>query len=1026
MKKHNLLILLFLVFYFQVSAQNKIITGSILDENAEPAIGATIRVKGATSHGTTANIDGKFSIEVSQSTTTLLISYVGYEATEVNIAGKTQINVVLLPTATALKEVVAVGYGVQKKATMTGSVVTIDTKELLKTPAPNMATALIGRTPGLITYQKSGQPGMDNITLRIRGVETSNNAEPLILVDGVERDFTQLDPNEIESISILKDAASTAVFGIRGANGVMIVNTKKGQEGPVKINLSSNLSFQQPTRMPKLIDAEGFMRMYNEALINDNPTATPFFNEATIQQFLSNENPVEYPNNDWMKVILKPFALQQQHNLTLSGGTKLTKYYTSIGYYTQDGLIRDFAKEIEGRQLNNQYNYNRLNLRSNIDIDVTPSTKIGVMLSGIIGKTTEPLSLWNRLISTTPISGPTIYQGKLVGAGPSSVSIKSPLIDMTGASVTDNNRNTIGFTFNFNQKLDFLLKGLTLRGIASYDSYYLHKVSRSQGDISYYIVYLPDENGNVTMQLKPSGEDFLVRTTDSWDRNRKIHTELALEYSKSIKNHNFSSLLLGTADKKWYSTVVSQDKYYSIPMSYLGLVGRFTYDYSMKYLLELNLGYNGSENFPAKQRFALFPAVSIGWNIAEEKFVKRIIDENILGKFKVRASYGMVGNDVSIGYDMSGNLVNYRFLYLSTPYYVGGGAILGDYATPVLQGGYVEGSLGNENVTWEIAKKSNLGLEISMFKNQLLFNLDLFRSEREGILMRRNTLPIHTGLPLDIYNLGSTINHGFEVESTWRQQMNHFSYHLGGNFSYARNKWIEMDEIKDINNPSTWQTGRSIGQNFGYLADGFFNSYDEIARGPVLGNPGLGETRYVDVNGDGEVNTKDIIPIGYPELPEIFFGVNSGISYKGFSFSILFQGATHTSKIMRGKFQKPFDNNGGLLGFTVAERWTPENAEIAKRPRLTLNYANPTSYLPSTLWLRDGSYVKLRNVEFAYQFDRSKVKKILGVNGLGLYIQGQNLFIWDKLKYIDPEGNTNDNFQYPQVKVYNVGFKVEI
>ncbi|MFZ4724342.1 MAG: SusC/RagA family TonB-linked outer membrane protein [Paludibacter sp.] len=1027
MKKIALFILLLIPSVF-ILAQERTVKGVVTDETGAPAPGVSILVKG-TNIGTSTNMNGEYSLKISTPTAIVVFSYIGYNKTEIKYSGNATLNVKLELGAVNLKETVVVGYGTQKKATMTGSVVSVSSKDLLKTPTANMATALIGRTPGLTTYQKSGQPGADGITLRIRGIETTNNAEPLILVDGVERDFTQLDPNEIESISVLKDAASTAVFGIRGANGVMIITTKKGEEGPARVSVTSNVAIQQPTRMPALIDAHGFMQMYNEALLNDNKTATPFFSESTMQKFLNPNKTafeaVEYPNVDWMKMALKPYALQQQHNVTISGGSKNTKYYTSVGYFTQEGLTKDFGQQVNDRQLNNEYAYDRFNLRSNIDVDVTPTTKIGVMISGVISKINQPTDIWSTLLSTTPISGPTIYNGMVISAGASSVPILSPLSNMIGNSNTEKNQNTIALTLNFNQKLDFITKGLLLRGLGSYDSYYLHNITRGQGTVTYSIVYLPDANGNIAMQFKPSGEQFLVTTSDAWGRSRKMHGELALEYKNTFGKHTIGGLLLATADKKWYTTDVLKDKYYTVPMSYLGVVGRFTYDYSSKYLFEVNMGYNGSENFPANKRYALFPALSIGWNVAEEQFVKDNISDDILGKFKLRGSYGVVGNDVSYGTDANGNAVQYRFLYLPTPYYSGGGAVMGDVTSPTNQAGFIGGALGNTNVTWETAAKQNFGFELSMLKNQFAFNFDLFKSDRKDILMRQNTMPIHTALPPDTYNLGLTTNQGFEMDGKWRQDLGGFSYFIGGNYSFSRNKIIEMDEVMDINNPNTWKTGRRIGENFGYVADGFFNNQDELAKGPVLGTPGLGETRYVDVNGDGVISIKDMVPIGNPEFPEINYGFNFGGSYNGFDLSVLFQGATNTTKIMGGKFQKPFDVNGGILAFTVAERWTPETASTAQRPRLTLNYANPTSYLPSTIWARDGSYLRLRNIELSYRFDRKIIKKALGIEGMRIYINGQNLLTFDNLKFIDPEGSTTDSWTYPQLKVYNMGLKVD-
>ena len=678
--------------------------------------------------------------------------------------------------------------------------------------------------------------------------------------------------------------------------------------------------------------------------------------------------------------------------------------------------MNDFTKDLSNRSLSNNYKYNRYNLRSNIDVELTPTTKIGVMISGVISKTLDPGFNWGGLLSATPISYPIVYDHKLVTSPVNFAG--SPLISAIGQNAAEKNSNTIALTVNFRQKLDFITQGLLIRGMTSYDSYYAHNITRSQGYITYMVNYLPDATGNVIRQLTPSGEEYLVTDpADSWGRNRKTHTEAALEYKRSFNNHNIGGLVLTTFDKKWYTTDSAKDKYYSIPMSYSGLVGRFTYDYNSKYLIEINIGYNGSENFPTSKRFAWFPAVSFGWNITEEPFIKQHINSNILDKLKIRGSQGVVGNDATDS--------GFRFLYLDSEYTTGGGAVFGD-GTPVSRPGYLEGKLGNPLVTWETATKQDLGLELSMFKSKLTFTGDVFRSDRKNILTLRNTLPVSVAMATqDYYNLGRIKNHGFEMEARWHQDLGKFSYYFGGNYSFARNKIIELDEVKDPLNPNLWRTGQRLGQNFGLIADGFFSSADEIARGPIMGNPGLGDTRYIDVNGDGIVSVKDFMPIGNPEFPEINYGIDFGGSFKGFEISFLFQGATNTSKMMGGYFQKPFDVNGGMMDFTVAERWTPENAANALRPRLTLNYSNPNSYLSSTLWLRDGSYLRLRNVEIAYRFNSKLIQKIFGIDGLRIYANGQNLFTWDKLKIIDPEADTNTSWRYPQIKNYNIGIKLD-
>lgn len=1008
--KKNVLLILFVLSSIMVTAQVKILKGVVTDETGMPVPNVNINLKGL-KESTVTSINGEYSLKIPLNAKTILFSFIGYETKEVKYAGEASLNVRLVPSSLGLKEVVVVGYGVQKKATMTGAVVSVSSKEILKSPVANMANALTGRVPGLTTYQKSGQPGADGVTIRIRGIESTNGSSPLILVDGVERDFTQLDPNEVESFSVLKDAASTAVFGVRGANGVIIVTSKKGKEGPAKVSATSNYSIQAPTRIPKMIDAGTFAKMVNEARLNDDPTIAPRYIQSEIDIFTNNSNPLEFPNIDWYSSMLKPSSLQQQHNVNISGGTKKTRYYTSVGYLNQNGLMQDFSSKLN-RSLDNNYKYDRFNLRSNIDVEVTPTTNIGVMINGIISKTNDPQFGWSALVSSTPMSYPFLYGDKIIQST-SGFYAGSPLMSAVGGSLSEKNANTIALTLNVNQKLDFITKGLLFRNMGSYDSFYSSSVSRSQSFMKYRVVYLPDETGTIVRQLQPYDENGLVTNpSQSWGRNRKIHAESGLEYRRTFGSHSFYGLVLASLDKKWYSA----SDYSYVPITYNGIVSRFTYDYKSKYMLELNMGYNGSESFPANNRFALFPAVSAAWNLTEEQFVKNIISEDIVDKLKFRVSHGIVGNDGT----------GSRFLYLNSAYASGGGTMFGD-PTPTTKTGYVEGKLGNSNIKWETSSKQNVGIEISMFKKKLSLNADVFQSDRKDILMQANSVPGHVVIysTQDYFNIGRIKNHGFEIEAKWRQDIGDFSYYFGGNYSFARNKILEMDEVKDLNNPNLWKTGNRIGENYGLIADGFYNNADELARGPIIGNPGLGNARYVDVNGDGKVDQLDYVRIGNPEFPEINYGINLGASYKGFEISALLQGAANTTKILGGKFQKPFDQLGGMMDFAVAERWAPDNIANAIRPRLTMNYNNPNDYLSSSMWARDGSYLKLRNVEFSYTFDRSFIKKLLGVTSTRIYMNGQNLYTWDKLKVIDPEGNTNDSWNYPQLKIYNIGVQID-
>lgn len=1004
------------LFPVSLEAQNrKNVAAVVLDETGQPMIGVNVKVKGTT-QGVSTNIDGQFSLQVS-SKDILVFSFMGYQTAEYAVSTLKK-EITLEPDAKVLDEVVVVGYGTQRRATMTGAVAEVKAAEVMKSPVANMAQALTGRAPGLTTMQASGEPGADGVTLRIRGIGTLNDANPLVLVDGVERSFTQLDPNEIESISILKDAASTAVFGIRGANGVIVVTTKSGKEGPAKVSFSANMALQQVTRMPERVDAESFCKAFNEALYNDSPELGKYqrFTEEEIGLYKNQTNPLLYPEHNWIDELMNKSAMQQNYNLTVSGGTTNTKYFVSLGYFNQQGLLNDVTKRIDHLEYNNNTTYERYNLRSNVDVDITPTTSMGVMIGATIQNRkyaqNDPF-MW--MLGAPPIASPFIASGKLIAAGSAADIGNSPYANITNGIVEDMN-STLTVTLKGRQKLDFILKGLSIRGMASYDSYYLQRATKNQSTVMYQPIYQPNAIGEMALQLKQIGEyGTLANPSESFDRYQKMHAEGAIEYKNGFGNHNVGALLLITLDKKWYKVNTSKNiaERMTIPITYSGLVARVTYDYQGKYLAEFNMGYNGSENFPEDKRFALFPAVSVGWNIAEEAFFQKIVYRDWISKFKIRASYGIVGNDAA---------QDKRFMYLSGAYTSGGGAFFGSSTQSWMQG-YNEGRLGNSAVTWETAIKTNYGIELTMLKDQLSLSAEYFYDDRDDILA-----PLVNGSNQSaiegqaIYNLGRVKNKGYELEGTWRSRFNKVSYWLSANYSFARNKIVFKDEIIDLLNPQLRSTGRRVGEKIAYVADGFYRDWNDVNRGPVYGSPQPGDTKYVDINGDGIINDRDRAPIGHPDTPEITYGFSGGFSYKGFDVSFLFQGAAHTTKFFGESFTKPFSANVGILKYMYDERWTPETAETAKRPRLTKNYTT-NSYLNSTAWLADASYLKLRNVEVAYNIN-PRVLKNFFIKGMRIYVNGQNLFTWSPLKVIDPEGNPNDAFKYPQLRVYNFGVKL--
>jgi len=678
----------------------KKLSGSVSDEKGEPLPGVTVMVKGTTI-GTITDFDGKFLIDVPADAKTIVFTFVGYKSQEEPVK-LTLYKISMKEQTIGLEEVVVVGYGIQKKVNITGAVTTVRGAELIKSPVPNLTAALVGRTSGLMAIQNSGQPGVDDVTLRIRGIGTLSSAaaSPLVLVDGIERNFNQIDPNEVESINVLKDASSTAVYGIRGANGVIIVTTKKGVEGKTVVNYSGNFSLQTPTRLPSFVNGPTFARLYTEASQNDNSSAVGFTDEE-IQTIEDGSDPLFYPNTDWLKLVLKKYAPQTQHNLNISGGTKKVKYYVSLGYLNQDGLVKNFEAQ---SGISSNSTYDRYNFRSNFDIDVTPTTQVNVQLGGNSSlrnssKGTEADFPYENIFRTLLVSAPTatvgLWEGKQIVLDRSGS--RNALSNLMNGAI-DKLDNNFNFNFGIVQKLDMITKGLSIRSKIAYDSYYGRRRVFTRNSVTYTPVRLaavaPETVGEIV--LRPSGDlvDVVGNATVSFSRSVQSYLDFGLDYGRSFGKNNVSALLLYKQNKRWFHN----QSYPGIPLGYQDWVGRVTYNYDSKYMLEFNMGRNGSENFPVNNRFGWFPALSAGWILTGEPFVKNLIGGKVLSYMKLRASYGTVGND---------KLGNSRFMYYPSEYLPGnstsGYGVLGQ-DPPTKYGSYVEGKLGNPDVVWEKAK----------------------------------------------------------------------------------------------------------------------------------------------------------------------------------------------------------------------------------------------------------------------------------------------------------------------------------
>lgn len=1014
----SLVILPGLVTY--ASAQEIQISGKVTDEQGDPLPGVTVVEKGTTT-GSISDFSGSFTLNTTVGKT-LVFSFIGMQTFEYKISNNSVVNVVLRSTMQDLEEVQVVAYGQQKKVSVTGAITSVSSDELSKSPSASVANSLAGKVTGLSTVQFSGQPGADDPSIYVRGVASlsESRSQPLMIVDGVERSFMQLDTDEIESISVLKDASATAVYGVRGANGVIIVTTKRGEKGKAQISASFSSGVQQPTRLLDFADSYTYAQRYNEAQLNDDPTLTEDklrFTPEALEAFRTGSNPMIYPNTDWLDYILKPSAMQYKGNVNISGGTDKVKYFVSVGYLNQDGLFKTFDSQYDYNFSHERYNY-----RTNLDIDVTGTTKLGITAGGRVGITNEPNAedgmdnLFRNIYWSVPFSGPGIVDGKYIVNGDVYIpdNKKDGLTPFYGRGFSNILENNLNFDIDLVQKLDFFTKGLKFRTKISYNTNYRHSKNRNSSVARYEPYFRKDIDPDAdpqdkTIVYRKNGSDGNLGYGEGYGKGRNWYFEAGLNYNRKFGLHSLGGLVLYNQNKVYYPSQFSD-----IPLGLVGLVGRVTYDFKTKYMADFNIGYNGSENFAEEKRFGVFPAVSAGWILTEEPFMDNL---SFIEYMKVRLSYGLVGND-----KIGGN----RFLYLPDSYDPTSGGYNFGTNIPSNQTAAAEGQIGNPNVTWETAQKQNLGVDMKFIQGRLGVNVDLFKENRKDILTFRGTVPGYVAYNLPAVNIGEVENKGFEVELRWNQQVSpDFRYHINLNVSHARNEIIFMDEVPQ-NEDYLYETGNPVGQPFGYIFDKFFTEED-------ISNPDIpdhqydlkpGDMVYKDLNGDDVINQDDIKPIGYPVYPEYNFGANMGFEFKNFDFTMSWAGASNTSRMLGETYRVAFGAtlNRSLLQYMADGRWTPETAESATYPRMTLTGTNNNSK-NSDFWLKDASYVRLKNLEVGYNFSGNFLERF-GISKLRAYLNGYNLLTFDKLDITDPESRTGSDSAYPLTKIYNLGVKL--
>ncbi|TKK67268.1 TonB-dependent receptor [Ilyomonas limi] len=1002
---HHFLLLIILSFFsITVFAQQKV-TGKVMSGDTAIA-GATVTVKGTTI-ATVTDDNGSFSINA-PTNATLVISYIGYANQEVKATNQNIGTIQLQHTTSQLGEVVVVGYGTQRKATLTGSVATVSGKEISKSPSPNVTSSMAGKLAGLTVNQRSGEPGRDDPSILIRGTGTFGDASPLIIIDGVERSLlSRLNPEDIESVSVLKDA-SAAIYGARAANGVILITTKKGVKGRTSFNFAYNYALQSPTKTPDMLDAATFAGVYNEGDFyrQGRPANyTPFYSDSAIQKFRNGADPVLYPNTNWVKAVLKPHSGEQRASLQASGGSDNVRYLFSFESINQDGNYR-----------NTPTKYRQYNVRVKVDADVTKSLTVGANVYAILGNKTYPSVATNVNFINILQANPTIvsvYPNGLIGPG--RLGENPLLLDQRGYDKIED--NPIYSTFTATYKVPFV-QGLRVDASYNYD---LSNQFEKLWSTPYYFY---EYNVNTSQYDKKQGTGTSIASlTDTYRKWTTSLYNVRITYDKSFNNHHITALLGNEQQKNTYKFASAYRKNFvstSIPEinvgssspadkdnsgsasfgAYNNYFGRLNYDYLSKYLLEFVFRYDGSQIFPKGKRYGFFPGISGGWRISEEKFMK---DLTFIDQLKLRASYGELGND-RVG----------PYQYLQS-YSFGNNYVFGTSDAPAIY----PNTMPNPNITWEVSKKTDVGLEASLWKGLLGMELTLWKENRSNILAQPNLSVSNvfgfSGLPSE--NIGEVDNHGYELVLSHRNKAGKLTYDITGNVSYAKSKIIFMDEAPQ---PEPYQnlTGHPVGSALYYKADGIFHTQAELDKYPHGAGAQVGDIRVLDLNGDGVIDSKDQFRFDYSSTPQVTFGLNTNFQYKRFDLNIFFQGQTKAYN---------YDNTTAVLGGTdfanavtwrAADRWTVDNPGGSK-PR-----ADAWSPGATTFFLFDATFVRLKTLELGYSLPVN-VGKTKVFDNVRFYVSGFNLLTWSKeIKWSDPE-ISGDFTTYPPLRIINFGANVK-
>lgn len=983
-----------------------VVRGTVLSEKGEPLDGVSITEKG-TSNGTMTNRLGEFTLLVGNDSVTLQVSFIGYQSTEVAVRKRAQFNITLQSLANDLQDVVVVAYGQrQRKIETLGAQSNLDVKDL-KQPVANISTVLAGRISGLVGVQRSGEPGFDGADLFIRGIATSGNNSPLVLVDGVERQFNNLDPNDIESFTILKDASSTSVYGVRGANGVILITTKRGKAGRTEIGVDFYQGFTKFTTLPETADGVTYMQMANEASMTRG--GDPRYTEEQIRKTYTQEDPYLYPNVNWFKEIFNDFGKNRKANLAIRGGNEKSNFYVSAGYYDETGLFK-----VDGlQQYNSSIKFTRFNFSSALTLKATKTTTLDMGIKGWISNGNYPGSgtseIFYMAIKTYPILYPTMYPDGKEPFTSTGGGLNTPYGMLVNRGYATTYQNQTMSDIQVKQDLGFVTKGLSARILYAFDAINNNTLRRIKSPSTFY-AKSRDANGDLVYEVSGQGQDFL-----SFERSnggsRQFYFEGAINYANTFGLHRVGGMLLYNQSDRVSAT--AGDLIGSIPYRSMGSVGRFTYSYDDRYLAEATFGYNGSEAFNPDKRYGFFPSFALGWVVSNEKFFGNLTETFQL--IKLRASYGLVGN---------GNISTQRFGYVGTVMGTTGYSYGQDRGNSI---GGIDINQYPVDVTWETEKDLNLGIELKTLNNALSLQVDVFNRRRENIFRTRGVVPDYLGIRNQIVgNLGIVNSKGIDITADYNKRFGDFSVTVRGTFTFNQNKMLEDDSPSK---PYPWleTRGLPVFHRMGYIAEGYYTQaeIDDPKVPRTVGIVQAGDLKYKDLTGDGVIDANDRTKIGRDQLPQILYGFGATIGWKQWSLGAFFQGTDMVDFYFNSDFM-PFRNgmtSGGLYS-NIHDRWTPDNPDQnAFYPRLSYGSDINQNYATSDHWVMNGRFLRLKTLDFGYTLKKGSLSK-LGVQNMRLYFIGYNLFTISPFKMWDPELGGGAGTRYPNIKTLSVGVNV--